>query len=245
MRLNTFVPRKFLERSELRINKRCARINKKRYDKETRKNKKHKDPKTCNGLWPWLAYTVGEPPVLLDTMLVNKGARQMEIYLRKNGYFNAEVKGESIVNEEKNLFWEKGKKSKVVYHVELKDLYKIKNVEWTTEDANLKKQFPKLQQKTLIKPNERFRVTNLDAERGRITLILSNEGFYEFIPDYIVYQLDTVTSPKEVNRNHYHAVHIDPSVQQPHRLGRIADLAGSVQLARAPLQSDAQVVALA
>jgi outer membrane protein assembly factor BamA len=28
---------------------------------------------------------------------------------------------------------------------------------------------------------------------------LSNEGFYEFIPDYIVYQLDTVTSPKEVN----------------------------------------------
>jgi outer membrane protein assembly factor BamA len=132
-------------------------------------------------------------------MLVNKGARQMEIYLRKNGYFNAEVRGESIINAEKSLFWKAGKKSKVVYHVELKDLYKIKNVEWTTEDANLTKQFPKLQLKTLIKPNERFRVTNLDAERGRITLFLSNEGFYEFIPDYIVYQLDTVTSPKEVN----------------------------------------------
>jgi outer membrane protein assembly factor BamA len=58
---------------------------------------------------------------------------------------------------------------------------------------------PKLKEKTLIKSNERFRVTNLDAERGRITLFLSNEGFYEFIPDYIVYQLDTVTSPKEVN----------------------------------------------
>ena len=42
MRLNTFVPRKFLERSQLRIDKRCERINKKRYDKETRKNKKHK-----------------------------------------------------------------------------------------------------------------------------------------------------------------------------------------------------------
>ncbi len=199
MRLNTFVPRKFLERSQFRIDKRCARINKKRFDKETRKNKKLKDPKTCNGLWPWLAYTVGEPPVLLDTMLVNKGARQMEIYLRKNGYFNAEVNGESIINTEKSLFWKPGKKSRVIYHVELKDLYTIKNVEWTTEDANIKKQLPKLQEKSLVKANERFRVTTLDAERARITLFLSNEGFYEFIPDYIVYQLDTVTSPKEVN----------------------------------------------
>jgi outer membrane protein assembly factor BamA len=199
MRLNTFVPRKFIERSQLRIDKRCARINKKRYDKETRKNKKHKDPKKCNGLWPWLAYTVGEPPVLLDTSLVNKGARQMEIYLRKNGYFNAEVRGEWQLNTEKSLFWKEGKKSNVIYHVELKDLYTIKNVEWSTEDPNILKQIPKLKEKCLVKSGERFRVDNLDAERGRITLKLSNEGFYEFIPDYIVYQLDTVTSPKEVN----------------------------------------------
>lgn len=198
MRLNTFVPRKFLERSQLRIDKRCARINKKRYDKETRKNKRHKDPKKCNGLWPWLAYTVGEPPVLLDTSLVNKGARQMEIYLRKNGYFNAEVRGEWQLNTEKSLFWKAGKKSNVVYHVELKDLYTIKNVEWSTEDPNILKQLPKLKEKCMVKSGERFRVDNLDAERGRITLLLANEGFYEFIPDYIVYQLDTVTSPKEV-----------------------------------------------
>jgi outer membrane protein assembly factor BamA len=199
MRLNTFVPRKFLERSQLRIDKRCARINKKRYDKETRKNKRHKDPKKCNGLWPWLAYTVGESPVLLDTSLVNKGARQMEIYLRKNGYFNAEVRGEWQLNTEKSLFWKAGKKSNVIYHVELKDLYTIKNVEWSAEDANILKQIPKLKEKCLVKSGERFRVDNLDAERGRITLLLANEGFYEFIPDYIVYQLDTVTAPKEVN----------------------------------------------
>ena len=123
MRLNTFVPRKFLERSELRIDKRCKKINKKRFDKETRKNKKHKDPKTCNGLWPWLAYTVGEPPVLLDTMLVNKGARQMEIYLRKNGYFNAEVKGESIINDENSLFWKKGKKSYKKLRIKIHSLF--------------------------------------------------------------------------------------------------------------------------
>lgn len=199
MRLNTFVPRKFILRSQLRIDKRCARINKKRYDKETRKNKRHKDPKKCNGLWPWLAYTVGEAPVLLDTMLVNKGARQMEIYLRKNGYFNAEVKGESILNSKKSFSWKAGKKSNVVYRVELKDLYTIKNVEWLVEDANIQNQLPKIKEKCLVKSGERFRVDDLDAERNRISLLLANEGFYEFIPDYIVYQLDTVTSPKEVN----------------------------------------------
>ena len=199
MRLNTFVPRKFITRSQLRIDKRCTRINKKRYDKETRKNKRHKDPKKCNGLWPWLAYTVGEAPVLLDTMLMNKGARQMEIYLRKNGYFNAEVKGESILNAKKSFSWNPGKKSNVVYHVELKDLYTIKNVEWLAEDGNIQNQLPKLKEKCLVKSGERFRVDNLDAERNRISLLLANEGFYEFIPDYIVYQLDTVTSPKEVN----------------------------------------------
>ena len=199
MRLNTFVPRKFLERSELRISKRCDRINKKRYDKETRKNKKHKEPKKCNGLWPWLAYTVGEPPVLLDTVLMNKGARQMEVYLRKNGYFNAVVRAESILNEESNLFWKAGKKSNVVYHVELKDLYTVNNVTWSSEDALIKEQIRTLREKTLVNPGSRFRVENLDAERARITLRLSNEGFYDFIPDYVVYQLDTVTNPKKVN----------------------------------------------
>jgi len=199
MRLNTFVPKKFLDRSKLRIDKRCARINKKRFDKENRKNKKHKEPKTCNGLWPWLAYTVGEPPVLLDTVLMNKGARQMEIYLRKNGYFNAEVKAERVLNEKSNLFWKAGKKSNVIYHVELKDLYKINKVEWSSQDALILEQIPKLREKSLVKPDSRFRVENLDAERGRITLFLSNEGFYEFIPDYIVYQLDTVSNPKKVN----------------------------------------------
>ena len=199
MRLNTFVPRKFLERSELRIDKRCARINKKRYDKENRKNKKHKEPKTCNGLWPWLAYTVGEPPVLLDTVLMNKGARQMQIYLRKNGYFNAVVRAECTLNEESNLFWKAGKKSNVVYHVELKDLYTINTVTWSSDDALIKEQIPTLREKTLVTPGSRFRVETLDAERARITLRLSNEGFYDFIPDYIVYQLDTVTNPKKVN----------------------------------------------
>ena len=199
MRLNTFVPQSFLERSMLRINKRCARINKKRYDKETLKKKRHKDPKQCNGFWPWLAYTVGEAPVLLDTVLVNKGAKQMEIYLRKNGYFNAEVSGESVIQPEKTFFWNSGKKSNVIYHVRLKDLYTIKNIEWVTDDPNIKIQLSELQEKCLVKPGERFRVENLDSERGRISLFLSNAGFYEFIPDYIIYQLDTVTAPKSVN----------------------------------------------
>ncbi len=199
MRLNTFVPKKFLERSELRIGKRCDRINKKRFDKETRKNKKHKEPKKCNGLWPWLAYTVGESPVLLDTLLMNKGARQMEVYLRKNGYFNAVVRAERILNEESNLFWKAGKKSNVVYHVQLKDLYTINTVTWNSNDALIKEQIPTLREKTLVNPGSRFRVENLDAERARITLRLSNEGFYDFIPDYVVYQLDTVTNPKKVN----------------------------------------------
>jgi len=199
MRLNTFVPRKFLDRSEVRISKRCDRINKKRFDKETRKNKIHKEPKTCNGLWPWLAYTVGEPPVLLDTVLMNKGARQMQIYLRKNGYFNAVVEAECLLNQESNLFWKAGKKSNVIYHVQLKDLYTINTVTWSSDDALIKEQIPALREKTLVTAGSRFRVENLDAERARITLRLSNEGFYDFIPDYIVYQLDTVTNPKKVN----------------------------------------------
>ena len=123
----------------------------------------------------------------------------MLIYLRKNGYFNAVVRAESILNEKNNLFWKTGKKSNVVYHVELKDLYTINTVTWSSDDALIKEQIPSLREKTLVYTGSRFRVENLDAERARITLKLSNEGFYDFIPDYIVYQLDTVTNPKKVN----------------------------------------------
>ena len=69
MRIHTwFVPNGALARSMARAENRCARKNDKRI-------KKGKSLTTCNSFWGWLAYTVGEPPVLLDSLKIEKRVR--------------------------------------------------------------------------------------------------------------------------------------------------------------------------
>ena len=72
MRLNTFVPGKFLEQSKVRIDKRCARINKKRYDKETKKNKMQRNlTKICLKKRRLIAYTRESFAILCFLMDMN------------------------------------------------------------------------------------------------------------------------------------------------------------------------------
>ena len=199
MRVNTLVPVKSLARAEARIAKRCNRKNTRIIEKnKTRKASRQLEMKSCNGFWPWLAYVVGEPPVLLDSHMVVKSGLQMQIYLQKNGYFNAKVYPEIKYNAA-SFLWKEHKKCDVIYHVHLHDLFKIDTIQWDTQDANLLNYFPELKKSSLLKAGSAFHVDQLGAERERIAGYLNNNGYYEFIPDYIVFDVDTVTTPKHAS----------------------------------------------
>jgi len=49
----------------------------------------------------WMKNTVGEPPVILDTSITSNSVKQIKLYLRDKGYFNATV-SKRILYRKKN-----------------------------------------------------------------------------------------------------------------------------------------------
>jgi outer membrane protein assembly factor BamA len=180
----TLVPKKALARSEVRAAERCKEKNKRRASK-------NKKPKECKSLWSWMAYTIGEPPAQLDSTKMEKSAEQMTAFLEKRGYFNNQVVPEVIYKRKGIIWWRKGKKCKLTYHIYPSEPYKINGIQFQIEDPNMAKRTEELLETTTLKQGMLFDVDVLDAERERIATYFNNKGYYEFTKDYIVYDVDS------------------------------------------------------
>ena len=149
LRIHTWlVPIKALERSMVRAEARCPKKNLKR-------SLKGKPPKECKSLWSWLAFTVGEPPALLDTSKVRKAAEQMEIYLQKKGYFAARVNAEIEYSDSTAWAWKKRRKSDVVYRINPGEPYRYNSIQYVIEDVAMRRRTDDLKrERTIQKPDK-------------------------------------------------------------------------------------------
>src|SRR5690606_6345240 len=71
----------------------------------------------------WLREDVGEAPVILDSSLIARSAEQLELYLVKEGYFNARVLDTVYFNRTRLFSGKRGKpyrqpKAEVAYRIE-------------------------------------------------------------------------------------------------------------------------------
>jgi hypothetical protein len=189
----TLVPKKRLKYSEERAALRC-------YQKNIRRAAKGKKPKEgCKSFWMWMAYTVGEPPAQLDSLKLQKAEQQMSVYLAKNGYFENKVEARVIFKRDGLIFWRKGKKCKVQYHIYPNAPYKVREIDHSVEDQAIAKIYPALSKETLLRSGDKFSIDVLDQERERITHILNNRGYYEFTKDYIVFDADSSVGDRQVD----------------------------------------------
>ncbi len=188
----TLVPTKALQRSEIRASERC-------FKKNTRRKAKGKLPKECKSLWMWLAYTVGEPPAQLDSNRMEKSAQQMSNYLEKRGYFNNRVETEVVYKNKGLIYWRKGLKCKLRYHVYPGEPYRIREVKYLFEDTQMAKRQAELLETSTLKSNDIFDVDVLDAERNRIANYFNNRGYFEFTKDFISFDVDTTIGGKKAD----------------------------------------------
>ncbi len=193
MRINTwFVPVKPLERSLARAEKRCER-------KNIRRSLKGKSPTTCNSFWGWLAYTVGEPPVLLDSNKVEKSAIQMQNLLQKSGYFQAKVRPVYTLGITERWLKRDKNACNVVYHVYSGPAYTIRDVKVNIEDPGL------LQHKGLVNTEmadlkgHAFDVDLIDQKRDIIANLYNNHGYFEFTKDYIQIDADSTVGNHNID----------------------------------------------
>ncbi|MHC1705406.1 MAG: POTRA domain-containing protein [Tenuifilaceae bacterium] len=137
-----------------------------------------------------LLKTIGEEPVILDTFLTSDGSNNIKLYLQSKGYYQSVVKDTTFYNR---------KKADVLYEVDPKIPYLIRNIKYVIEDTTINKLVKEDTINSLIKFRQPLDRDVLQEERSRIQAFLQNKGYYFFNKDYITFTADTAVGNHNVD----------------------------------------------
>lgn len=179
-------------RNERRRLKNIARIEKaqqKGIHKDSVKLKPYID---CHpSFWDNLRNTIGERPVIFDSVKVKKSQEQINLYLKNKGFFNNKI--------ESQIELKPGKKKAFVTYTLIPGIpYTIKKVSYAIDDLALLDAVRQSTNGTLLYPGNNYDVNVIDEERKRLTKAMRDQGYYFFNKDYIVYQIDSNLNSNQV-----------------------------------------------
>ena len=170
-------------------NVKIAQQNEIRRKSGRRKKRAKKEDPSCLSKW---LLNIGEPPVIYDSLLAKKSARQMTLYLYNSGYFNAKVLDTTIVNTHKNSV-------DISYKIKAGKPYRIDSVSLDIEDPNIKTLIENRKGENVIKKGTIFNTSLLDNERVKLTDFLKENGYYAFVKNYILYNADSSLGNHKIN----------------------------------------------
>jgi outer membrane protein assembly factor BamA len=137
-----------------------------------------------------LIKNLGEPPVLLSDVDLERNNKVLQNNLQNNGYFNAEVNGE-IIN--------KKRRATAVYSVAPGGLYTISSVTFRADSSDLQKAMLRTRRRTFLKKGKPFDLDIIKEERIRIDERLKNLGFYFHSPENIIVDVDTTIGNHKID----------------------------------------------
>ena len=189
-----------IEKKRIRKNARIESVNSQRTEKNNKINARREakgrkakklvlKKKNTLTFREWLL-RIGEPPVIYDSVLANKSARQIKMYLNNKGYFNSTVSDSLSVRK---------KKARVHYLVHAGKPYTLRNVSYEIKDEQLSYYVLSDAPATLIKKGANYDVELLQKERDRITGMLRNDGYFLFSKEYIYFEIDSTLGTHEVD----------------------------------------------
>lgn len=132
-----------------------------------------------------LLRSIGEPPVIYDSALAERTCIDLRQELNNQGYLAAEVNYKADFHD---------KKVDITYHIYPRDPYFIGSLRYQIDDSHITDFLTNTADSTkrLLKVGMKFDLSQLDAERKRITTLLNDQGYYKFHKEYITYIADTV-----------------------------------------------------
>ena len=132
----------------------------------------------------WMTKTFGKQPVLMSWVNPELRAKVAQGVLRNHGYFSGQVSYEPV--PQKNP-----KTSKIAYKVQYGRLTTLDSVGYFGFPADADSLIQATLDQSYVRKGDAFSVSNLDAERQRISLLLRNNGYYYYQPGYASYLADT------------------------------------------------------
>lgn len=134
--------------------------------------------------------SMGEAPVIFDCAKATMTCIDLQQELRNEGFLNAQVDMERHIN---------GKRVNLVYLLKPGEPYFIHTIRQEIADDSIVSILAASNSKSLLSEGMKFDASMLDAERKRITGILTDNGYYRFHKEYISYQADTTTNSRLID----------------------------------------------
>lgn len=148
------------------------------------------NPKKETSIRGWLKNKVGEPPVLLSDVSLNRNTAILQNYLENKGFFQASATGDTTV---------KHKKATAIYTVKTGRQYMIDTVRFEMDSSFLSNTIRQTERTTLLKRGRPFDLDIIKLERERIDAYLKDNGFYYFNPEYLLVETDSTIGNNRVN----------------------------------------------
>jgi hypothetical protein len=140
----------------------------------------------------WMKNTIGEEPVILDTILTSRSTQQLQQYLINDGYFNNTVSDTTIYKRKK-------KKARVEYTVTTGKRYGIRNIDYTISDPVVRQLVLKDSSSFILKKGAPFNASGFQKERERIVNLLADAGYYDFNQQFISFNVDSALNSYQVD----------------------------------------------
>lgn len=147
------------------------------------------NPAKDNG-WNRFKRRVGQAPVLLDTLQVQRTAREMKIFMDGRGFLDARTHYE--IDSAR-------RKARVTYYARQNQPYRIGTISYDFRDRLVESVIMEDSAATLLRSGNLFDISVLDNERVRITDYLKARGYYDFTINNISYVADSTAGDRTVN----------------------------------------------
>lgn len=168
--------------------------------------------------------SMGEPPVIFDSLAVLTTHVNLTQQLHNLGYMHALVD----VNIKP-----KGKKKKdVTYILKPGKAYFLHDVQYVISDSVIDRLLKDKGDSTnrLIRKGQIFNASKLDAERTRITQLLTDNGYSRFHKEFITYEADTTKGSRQIDLvlhlGLYGRKDLPDTLHTPYTIGKISFASG-------------------
>lgn len=148
--------------------------------KEKRRVAKGKDPHSKLNVW--VREKLGEAPVVFDSTLLASSDERMTNFLINQGYFNASVHSEYVIER---------KKAEVIFNAVPAKRVSFNDCFFEIEDPDIERVVKSNMAASYIKKGDPYTTDALKMEQERIALVLNNNGFFSFTKNNIIFEVDT------------------------------------------------------
>ncbi len=149
------------------------------------------DPESASG-WGRFLRSIGEEPVVWSPEETERSVRRLETYIYSRGFFEGDVTVEVDTMG-------RGKKVRINYLVQQGRPWRIGRIDYTFRDTLLREPVERDSVETLLRTGNIFDISELDAERVRITTNLKNRGYWDFNVGDVTYVADSTAGDHLVN----------------------------------------------